>query len=181
MTEDYFEFSQQVKREVKADSGLMAKLRGYYVRGEKGLQDLGGGAVNIHYRVGKTESGMWIAIRDNRLMYEMTPEEQAEVYNSYCEEAEGFANIGKGVPKFCIGILTDKRAGLLVEDITQGGEWKIKCGDGNYVTIVNGNDVKRIKTDLIDDMPNSEDFDFDEVEINIELLKYFRKGARIDL
>lgn len=182
---DYFERSQQVKAEIAADSDLVSKLTAH-LGDSSSLDEIGRGTMNIIYRIGQTNSGLWVALRENTV-WGKKPEQNAAaacIYNSYCLDAERQPDS----PHFCVGGTSQGKPFLLVEDVTEGSKYTPQHigGGEKRIVLINGNNVKTRAVDLGNDDPYH-DVDRDtELEIifgtfDIGTLKYFHPEARLDL
>jgi hypothetical protein len=120
----YFDYSQQIKKEIEGRVDLTQKLREHF-SGKTPLEYIGGGSSNDIYSLGRLESGIYVALRESKVVKEVgLVEEFLQVYEGYCQYAEQLSstmNIGK-VVSFCVGasIGRDGRAGILLEDFSEG-------------------------------------------------------------
>lgn len=182
----YLERSQAVKAEIEEDSNLVSLIRDH-VQGNVPLEEIGRGTMNIIYRVGQTESGVWVALRENTV-WGKKPEDfaaSAVLYNSYCLEAEELSDS----PNFCIGGTSKTKPFLLVEDVTEGGDYSVRYTGGGEkrVVLVKGSEVKRRAVDLGDEGPHdsiNDDETYMEIimgTFDIGQLKYFSPEAILDI
>mgnify|MGYP007094914460 CR=1 FL=1 len=182
---DYFEKSQAVKEEIKADSNLVSLIANH-INGNAPLEKIGRGTMNVVYRVGQTDSGLWVALREN-VVWGKKPEQYpavACVYNSYCLEAERLPD----APAFCIGGTCNEKPFLLVEDVTEGDAYTPQHigGGEKRVHLVKGNNIRTRAVDLGNDDPHhgvDDDTDFEIImgTFDITRLKYFSLDARLRL
>ena len=60
----YFTRSQQVKAELERTPRLLDAIREHFR--ERCLEEMGEGRGNNMYRVGQLDSGLWVALRENK-------------------------------------------------------------------------------------------------------------------
>ncbi|PIN80246.1 hypothetical protein COV16_01245 [Candidatus Woesearchaeota archaeon CG10_big_fil_rev_8_21_14_0_10_34_8] len=106
----YFKVSQRVRDEIADDSKLTARLTAHLSNRDE-LKIIGAGSNNTIFRVGQTESGLWVALRENisfRLYFKRGDDHSqtyAYIYNTYCLEAEEISGRRNIVPEFCVRII----------------------------------------------------------------------------
>lgn len=133
---DYFIFSQQIRREIEDNSGLMEIIRNH-MSGDESAPYIDEGRNNRVYRIGQLDSGLWIALREPKndaqdfqndaqdfrfryggndlLLYALVQ------YESFAQTAEAMTSKGKRVSRFSVGVVMhNTAAALLVEDLTEG-------------------------------------------------------------
>ena len=164
---EYFAFSQRVKEKIMADAAMMDVIRKHM--DGKYAPFIDGGTSNNHYRIGRLESGLWVAIRQ-RLDSEKIGTSQTclSLYESYCRTAEDLATSRKRVTRFCIGVVKPPNAALLIEDLTEGGKRRFIESDNPIAGRFEDNTDGEVYLDL----------DYDE---DIRNFIYFNTQARINL
>lgn len=163
----YFEFSQQVRREIESSEQMMPALKRYFFDLYVPANDfIGSGSANDIYRIGKLKSGLWVALRE-RYGSDDSPFFLG-LYEVYAKKAELLQQQNKRVTKFCVGVSGNGRAGLLVQDFTNGGESPLisTSGDAAYFADNTGEIVY---------------VDLDNVIHPETELKYLAENARIRL
>ena len=169
-----FEESQSLKSIIEMSENIMGNLRIY---AQSGISDCGlpylGGRNNIHYRIGKLESGLWIASRENLIFSDGTL--QRIVAEHYTLDLECSSDYGRKTPSMCIGVRAhigdaendEDRFFLLLEDLTKGGEKNIKpAGPGEEYGFVDADKVY---------------YDFDDREDLVREFKFMADKAMIHL
>jgi hypothetical protein len=122
---EYFDISQQIRSEIESNKGLTDKLNRHMSRVEF-AEFIGEGTANAHYRMGRLESGLWLAARQRKCQYYLRASDTLlSIHESYAETAEEYWEEGKLVSKFCVAAFKENNAVLLVEDLTEGGKRKI--------------------------------------------------------
>jgi hypothetical protein len=133
---EYFEICQQIKSQILQDNSIMSILIKYLNEGELPERIFPSGHVHAHYHIGRLESGLWIAARQNKdligrndvvKLFRETgffPHHIAG-YERYAQKAEQLHGEGHRVTRFCIGAFGKKNIALLVEDFSAGGEYKL--------------------------------------------------------
>ena len=135
MTE-YFEKSQEVRKEIESSPELMRTLENH-LSGKEKAQHISRGKHHTIYRLGQLTSGLWVAMRHNLYAGRdgITAREILSEYETYATDAEKYSSESKRVTQFCVGVAkSDGRiesqrgfvglsgdVALLVEDFTRGG------------------------------------------------------------
>ncbi|MBS3151928.1 hypothetical protein J4230_00805 [Candidatus Woesearchaeota archaeon] len=172
---DYFQESQMVKAKIvlqseiiyNANEALSGRLEEFSF----------GGTVNL-YRIGKLESGLYIALRKFRP--EM-PEGISNLDNkvkkmeAYCQNAGKLRSKNEGVPNFCVGIVNEIDVGILTEDLIANGGFEFDHNpDNEFGFVIQGNNRRKVWVDI--------DHLFGDRKYNRNPeIKYFTEGARINL
>lgn len=93
----YFEHSQEIKKQIESDANLVGRLREYCESDVKDtFERIGAGCLNSILRIGKLESGLWVALRS--ITYQGDLEDDSyflKIYESYCMESERLSEEGK--------------------------------------------------------------------------------------
>lgn len=160
--EEYFAFSQQIKKEIVANTELMTGLQEHIAGIER--EFLGSGSVNSNYRLGRLHTGLWIAIRQISALDPSARQITVglTIYETYAQQAESLSCLGKRATRFCVGVKSRSPpdALLLVEDLTNGGEYTIthKSGENTALREKEGKqeevhmdldgDISQIRTDM---------------------------------
>lgn len=123
------EDSQLVRKAIEGSEQIMGNLRIYsesdlYVCK---LPVIGAGTANVLYRVGRLDSGLWVATRENIIFPD--GELQRNVGENYARRLEFILAQGDTASRFCVGLRMDigvpenedDRYVLLLEDLTEGG------------------------------------------------------------
>lgn len=158
---DYFESSQQVRREIER-SPLLEIIRNHIV-GDKKAPILDSGTSNSIYRIGQLESGLWVALRErtdgHRDMGNSRKMLLSLRLESYARRAEALYEQGKKVTRFCVGVSSGDAAALLLEDLTEGGKRKLRKAfiDQEY-TFYDDDPATKVYVDLDNDV---EEYDQD--------------------
>lgn len=146
---DYFEYSQSVKGEVEATPEILVNARRAFA-GE--VETFGFGSTVELYRLGKTASGLWTALRAYRndaYGGNMDREQQARHMEYYCQNAEELAARGEGVPVFCIGVTCGNRAGIITEDLTANSQNRFEHNPENaYGFVIQGDKRRKVFVDI---------------------------------
>ncbi len=176
MTEkNYFENSQSVKNEMERRPDLLQITRDCFAERIKEFSF--GSTVNL-YRVGRLESGVYVALRRFRhegieghfdLIIKM------RYFDMYCQNAEELYSRGESVPEFCVGVTFGNDAGILTEDLTSNGEVEFEHHpDHNFGFVIKGDIKKRVLVDI--------DYLYGSIHVNSDRnTKYFANDARINL
>ena len=163
---DYFAFSQEVRREIEENNDLSARLDKHMAEIEK-AEFIGQGKSNNHYRLGRLESGLWIAIREVRTpFYYRTLPSFLSRHESYAQKAEDYSRDGKRVTRFCVGAFKGKNAVLLIEDLTGGGAHSLHHDNDNEFGYLEG---QKVYIDLESDEVEFEEFRFMNKDVSINL------------
>jgi hypothetical protein len=171
---DFFEYSQQVRREIEDSTDLMDKLRGHFAlphaygyNHQTPLIHMGEGRTNNVYRVGRTNSGLWVAMREREEILG-----QRESIEMFCRGINRFRERGRDTINSCIGIYSkgeeddgwDDRYTLLVPDFTENGTKEPRfLGRGDHEEESVETDNKRIIYDVDENLPpkfREQDFKF---------------------
>ena len=116
----YFDFSQQLKKEIEEHEAFM-QIIDRHMSGDH-AEWLNGGNMNTIFRVGQIESGLWLAIRQQRGAEDYgISRDCMNLYETYARKAEEYSKRGRLVVKFCVGVVKELSTALLVEDLTNGG------------------------------------------------------------
>lgn len=98
---------------------------------------IGAGNYNRHYRIGRLDSGLWVAIReyDGGDISPIYGNQTLNTYETYATNAEIYYRARIRASKFCVGVLAEDidYAVLLVEDFTDGGKFKVISPEGSSV------------------------------------------------
>jgi len=171
---DYFAYSQSVRRELegRADLTAIAKRRLEIDIGrDKEPEIIGSGDSNIVYRIGRLDSGLWVALRARLFPHEMAQDLVQDRYEFFCQRAEAYHNQGRRPPSFCVGVVGrhESEIGILLEDFTEGGKRMLICDPCSVEGHLDGNDGECIEVDL-DNLYG----------LPIPAPKYFAPGNRIN-
>jgi len=148
MANPYFEYSQEVRKEIESDSELVGAIKDIFDNRPE-ISLLGEGGTNQVFHVGRTKGGLYVALR---LVKERGLEitDAVRLGEQYCAIAQSFAELRCKRPKhprpldFCIGaVYQDKTAGLLIEDITENRRYTLLDRGWGFDRVVEG------KTDTI--------------------------------
>lgn len=131
---DYFRESQRVREEIEADGNLTDRISSVLTFSKGDL--IGDGLHNKAYRIGQTESGLFVALRVPISEVDMS------MYEGFCQMAAMRANeydrgvkqevlwSRTGLPirpvKFCIGVFQNDKPGIITEDVTENGKYTIE-------------------------------------------------------
>jgi hypothetical protein len=146
-----YRFSQELKPRIELSSVLMGALHNHSSLHpyDSPLKKIGAGSRHMHFRLGQTESGLWLALREN-IQFEDSPMQKI-IAENYARQMELYSQEGKRTSQFCIGVkvsshnleeLSD-RYFLILEDFTQndksdflpggsGEEWGMMGGGKVY-------------------------------------------------
>jgi len=133
--QDYFTFSQTVKESINQN---LASLLREHLTGSKKLELIADGDSHDIYQVGQLDSGLYVALRENRALKELMSVEESfipvamYVYEDYCLKAESKHKAGKIVPRFSIGGMFGKIPFLLTEDMSCGKKHTLYSEYGGY-------------------------------------------------
>lgn len=144
---EYLEISQNIRREIELLPGIESKLRN--ILEGKAEPFTHGSSVDL-YRVGKTSSGLYVALRAFRAEFLEEDlqllEDQIQWMENYCQNAAMHHKHNEGVPKFCIGVIYKDNAAILTEDLSEGGRGDITPLKGGDVEVtVTGPGINREK------------------------------------
>lgn len=174
----YFDYSQEVRKQIESDSNLMGRLREHYeTEDSRTLESLKSGEYNVVWQVGKLDSGLCVALREINESRDFESQLSfLRIYESYCENAEKLFEEGKRVPNFCIGVSCGRGTGLLVEDLTEGGKRELwiprgSLGVGN-TPLIFSDTQEEVYVDLDD---------IDAMTWTSMKLKYMKKENMINL
>lgn len=158
---DYFEHSQEVRKQIEASSKLMTILRNHFT-GKKSAEQMSGGQNNNIYRIGQLDSRLWLAMRRNILAGRegITSIEVLAGYETYANNAEYHLSHNERATQFCVGVAKIKErirgprgfsgflgdVALLVEDFTEGGAREFEPSPADFLWINNPREL--IYTDL---------------------------------
>lgn len=165
MSNPYFEYSQQVRREVEQDQILMGVLHG--LTKYQLPEFLGEGTKNVLFRVGQTPSGVHIALRMPKIYLHSQfnhPDYQKKFYTDYSLAAQFLYGQHIVNPetytrpvKFCVGLMYQRSQSnamvmLLTEDISEGGKYEVRCANGSIEArrYLKGNFIDGVDVDLDD-------------------------------
>jgi len=195
MINDYFERSQRIKKEIESESRLIKNITNIFESRDENLL-LGEGSYNEVFQVGRTESGLYVALRlTNERHFEMHSIENLILSNErYCSVA-GAISMAYESEKywhrpihFCVGVVyQDRIPGLLMEDVTKNKKYSLWNWGFLFDRMLNGIKVDSVHADL---------GDFESTDAiqeilspmgivikmeDLENLKYFSKENRINL
>jgi len=190
---DYFEGSQEIKKQIETSQDLMEILRKHVSKGS--AEFIGGAKYHRHYHIGRLSSGLLVATRESNLtkyLYEDLPDggfrgfsvprnfdEIVEKLEEYCQRAEFEFQVGRyTVTSFCVGVRykseSDWRGLILVEDLRREGIPRGFSGDEIEV------DGQVIRFDLtIDDIIDDDSLKF-KSDI-IHGIKFFESRNLIEI
>jgi len=178
---EYFQISQKIRKEIEEDSSLMGTIREIFRKRYPILEDVfmdqeiqPRGSKSMAYRVGKTQSGLYVALRLRvaDIRYEKALEWYIRDFEMYCQVAEAISDrkneyttidphdqrIPHRSVSFCIGIVNEDRfgkdVGILTEDATFGGIVPSEItDDGDSLIIFEGNKpIEKVEIDLEDSL-----------------------------
>ncbi len=160
----FLNLSLQIKEEVKNSPEILQAIRECFKKEDEPYLH---GTKHAVHRIGKTASGMHLMLR--KKMWSGTFADEIDSFNIYCQNAETMAVLQERdefdyphlTPAFCIGVKCGDMAGLITEDMSQGGKYEIKDGSTGYDAdrLLNGEKVDEILVDLED---SDEVFNFKE-------------------
>ncbi len=177
----YFKKSQKIRKEIER-TDIPEKLREYYKTG-KWPEPLGGGKANIVYPLGKV-GNLYVAYRtatgDLKDQFELnnrTFELALKYFEYYCRKSAEYIDGNKRAPAFNIGVIykenSQKYAGLLTEDFTEGGKYEVENVIGEEYGILKKNDLEeKVYYDL--DEP-------EYMKLKLENLKFMSEDAVIHI
>jgi hypothetical protein len=125
----YLTKSQKIKLEI-IQSGLVEKIENHFT-GKSSLEEIGAGDFRRMYRVGQTDSGVWVALRDEYLIRDLyggfthLKDLQIFLLDKYAELCELKSQNNQRVSNFAIGGVYYTSPFLLVEDLTEGGSYDL--------------------------------------------------------
>ncbi|MBT4165743.1 hypothetical protein HOE04_01755 [archaeon] len=173
MTKNYFDRSQEVRREIESSPRIMEILKNH-LTGIKKSKFISGGMHHRIYRIGCLESGLGIAMRHNLSAGSrgIITKGILSGYESYAIDAENYEFEGKRVSQFCVGVANIKNeirnpsgfqgyignAGLLVEDFTNGGTRELEISTADELWASNPREL--IHVDLGSDFADLDDFQY---------------------
>ncbi len=146
---NFFEYSQKIKREIEASPEIMKNLERYsleknvFLGNSKigGLDFLGCGLKNTHHRLGRLESGLWVATREIGGIEGKHGLLQKPQVEKYLMEINSAANSGVETPKFCIGVQVlrsqdedENRYFVLIQDLTCGDNYNFESGSSGEIS-----------------------------------------------
>ena len=114
----YFLRSQRVKQEIVSEESLLSRARRAF---NSEYEPIGWGSTVDVFRIGTLLSGLYVAMRVFRKdghFGDSSIETQKSLLEDYCQNAEELDSEGKEVPKFCVGVSCEERAGIFTEDLT---------------------------------------------------------------
>ncbi len=191
--EDYFQFSQAVKKEIENNQCMVSNLIGHFGN-IKPLTGIGREIYHAIYRVGQLESGLWVALRKNIEVENLFEEHTCfnflgiYIYEDYCLNAESRAQMNEVVPRFCIGGSYKGKPFLLTEDMEEGGKCPLRY-ESKGVDLINVREKEGVKERISFDFGMHSDSDVDKETLekllsgkfDINLFKYFNPKNRLDL
>ena len=137
---NYFDLSQQVRKEIEQNPQLMDVLRKIAEQDGDTLEQtfVGAGNYNRHYRIGMLDSGLWVVVREymgGDISTILDRKHTLNTYETYATMAGDYYEIRIRASKFCVGVLAEDidYAALLVEDFTEGGKFKLMDLEGSLV------------------------------------------------
>ncbi len=147
----YLGHSQTVKREVSEHADLLARIRGTSLAPDPAAH-LNTGTQNSIYAVGRTPSGLYLALRSP--IIGMGGRDEA-LYRgeTYCAVASGLAEAYARdpsiprPPRFCIGVLADGIPSILTEDVSEGRAYHVREVEG-HCERSRGSERERLFLDL---------------------------------
>ncbi|MFH2021554.1 MAG: hypothetical protein ABIJ34_09150 [archaeon] len=169
---NYFEYSQSIRTQIELEFPLMQTLETIF---EQGTQIAGTKFTTI-YRVGMTCNGIFVALREFHLEGRAIPfiDYAKKILECYATNADRLDSEGEEVVSFCVGFQHGEKVGLLLEDLTAGGQFRISHGKvGEPKGIVHRPDGDRI---VFIDIDNK----YDNHAEN-QPLRYFSDDALIKL
>lgn len=150
----YIRKSQRVKKEIEKDPDLVVRIKNIF---NGAVDKFDSGSVSELYHVGRTQSGVYVALRkfseSNPFMVDIKDlDTQTYFLGIYCLKAEELYNKKEDVPQFCVGVTYKENAGILTEDLTWNGSLELihdKFKDGEDEGIVKGpNGDRKVHIDL---------------------------------
>lgn len=188
----YFEHSQKVKQEIESDSQLVRNINHIFESRDKNLI-LGEGRVSQVFYVGKTKSGLYVALRlTNERHFEMQGFDTAVNFGErYCAVANALSIAYKQKSyhtrpvHFCVSVVhQDKTPGLLLEDITENRKYELENRGWMFERTRDGKELDAVHADLDGfdslDLIESE-LKKHDLEIQMRNPPYFSKENRINL
>jgi len=116
------------KAKIEGSNEIIGMLRGY-VSGEEELDWIGAGFQNVHYRLGRLESGLWLATREVGPAITKEGELQRIYSEDYLAKVLYSTVSGRPSLEVCLGVRVhrggewfDDNYFLIVEDLQRGGE-----------------------------------------------------------
>lgn len=117
----YFEHSQDIRRKLLSEEDMLTKAKRAF-NGD--IEEFSFGSTVNLYRIGKLPSGFYVALRVFRKdgnFGKSSLDMQKSLLEDYCQNAEELDSEGKEVPKFCIGTVYGRKAGIFTQDLTADG------------------------------------------------------------
>jgi hypothetical protein len=152
----YFEKSQEIKAEIEGRNDILDLTAGAF-NGE--IEEFAGAGVDL-FRIGKLESGLHLALRVFRDFNNYKQDLEARFMEHYALNAEKLQGESERVPLACVGAFyRDKKAALITEDLTAGGEFEVEHhSDNAYGFILKPEGKEKVWID-IDAVFSRRDFD----------------------
>jgi len=144
---NYIERSQQVKQEILSNPKFLNVARSAF--NEEIEPFAFGGTVHL-YQIGQLPSGLHLALRAFRTDVaegQRDLEGQMKGMEYYCQNADYLHSQENEVPKFCIGIINSSKAGILTEDLSNGGAQEFQHHPDNDYALV-GADKRKVFVDI---------------------------------
>lgn len=153
--ENFLEYSQRVKEEIKNDPSIIHTIKLCFL-GE--IEPFQKGTEHEVYRLGKSKSGKYLALRKEKF-YRSIRESSVERLEIYCRNAEALSTSrAKGrklwrpnSPSFCIGVIyQSEHIGIITEDMSEGGKYQMSNSMGSISSdrILNEEVVDEVDVDL---------------------------------
>lgn len=145
----YLKYSQRVRREIESIPELLDNVKRAFAGQAEPFTS--GGSVNL-YRLGRTPSGLWTALRAYRKDISegrKDREQQARLMEYYCQNAEELDGEGESVPVFCIGAVCGNSAGIITEDLTANAQYQVEHHpDDDHGFVIHGNQRRKVFIDI---------------------------------
>ncbi len=152
----FLDTSQEIKEEVKNSPQIIQAIRDCFEHGKS--EPFLHGTTHAVHRIGTTASGAHLMFRKQRFSSKFANE--AESFDIFCQNAETLANTRESgrfkyrakSPGFCIGVKCGDMAGVITEDMSEGGKYEMTNKMSEYTSsrILNGAKIDEVLVDLDD-------------------------------
>lgn len=151
----FLDLSRQIKEEVKNSPEILQAIRDCFKHENKPFLH---GTTHAVHKIGRTASGVHLIFRKKRFESKFSSEMQS--FNIFCQNAETLANTREAnkfkyrplTPSFAIGVKCGDMAGVITEDMSEGGKYEMtnRMADFNSSRMLNGIKIDEVLVDLDD-------------------------------
>lgn len=145
----YFEHSQEIRQKILLEGNILTQAKRAF---NEEIEEFSFGSTVNLYRIGKLPSGFYVALRVFRKDGHFGGSflgTQKSLLEDYCQNAEELNSEGKEVPKFCVGTVYGKRAGIFTEDLTANGTQHFEhYPDYDFAWVGEGTNRRKVFVDI---------------------------------